>query len=73
MSRWTERLYSVPKDVLWEKVPRGELTYEWLTPRNVDAPQVLFHIHGGEFVFPLYNPERFTTAYLARLAGVRAL
>jgi monoterpene epsilon-lactone hydrolase len=73
MSRWTERLYSVPKDVLWERVSRGELTCEWLTPRNVDAPQVLFHIHGGGFVFPLYNPERFTTAYLARLAGVRAL
>ena len=73
MSRWTERLYSVPKYVAWEKVPRGELTYEWLTPGNANTPQVLFHIHGGGFVFPLYNPERSTTAYLARLAGVRAL
>lgn len=73
MSRWSERLYSVPKDVRLEKVPRGELTYEWLTPKNVISPQVLFHIHGGGFVFPLYEPERFTTAYLARLAGVRAL
>ncbi len=69
----TERLYSVPKDVRWEQVPQGELTYEWLTPRNVATPQVLFHIHGGGFVFPLYNSQRFTTAYLARLAGVRAL
>lgn len=73
ISRWTERLYSVPHDVRWEKVPRGELTYERLTPKNVTAPQVLFHIHGGGFVLPLYNPERFTTAYLARLAGVRAV
>src|SRR5574341_224873 len=73
MSRWTERLYSVPKDVRLEKVPRGDLTYEWLTPKNVTSPLVLFHIHGGGFVFPLYEPERFTTAYLARLAGVRAL
>jgi acetyl esterase/lipase len=73
MSRWTERLYSVPKDVHWEKVTRGELTYEWLTPRNVATPQVLFCIHGGGFVFPLYNPERFTTAYLARLAGACAV
>jgi len=73
ISRWTERLYSVPKDVRWEKVSRGELTYEWLIPRNVASSQVLFHIHGGGFVFPLYNPMRFTTAYLARLAGVRAL
>lgn len=73
MSRWTERLYSVPKDVRWEKVLRGDLTYEWLTPKNVTSPQVLFHIHGGGFVFPLYNPIRFTTAYLARLAGARAV
>ena len=73
ISRWTERLYSVPKDVRWEKVSRGELTYEWLIPRNVATSQVLFHIHGGGFVLPLYNPLRFTTAYLARLAGVRAL
>jgi acetyl esterase/lipase len=73
ISRSTERVYSVPKDVRWEKVSRGELTYEWLIPRNVASSQVLFHIHGGGFVFPLYNPMRFTTAYLARLAGVRAL
>lgn len=73
MSRWTERLYSVPKDVHWEKVPRGELTYEWLSPRRAAKNQVIFHVHGGGFVFPLYSPERFTTAYLARLAGVRAL
>jgi len=73
MSRWTERLYSVPKDVRWKKVSRGELTYEWLTPKNVTSSQVLFHIHGGGFVFPLYNPTRFTTAYLADLAGARAV
>lgn len=73
MSRWTERLYSVPKDVRSKRVPCGELTYEWLVPKNVISSQVLFHIHGGGFVFPLYEPERFTTAYLARLTGVRAL
>lgn len=73
MSRWTERLYSVPKDVHCESVPQEGLTHEWLSPRRLASPQVLFHIHGGGFVFPLYNPERFTTAYLARLAGVRAL
>jgi monoterpene epsilon-lactone hydrolase len=73
MSRWTERLYSVPHDVQWEKVPRGELTYEWLKPKYVTSSQALFHIHGGGFVLPLYHPERFTTAYLARLAGVRAV
>jgi acetyl esterase/lipase len=73
LSRWTERLYSVPKDVHWEKVSRGIFTYEWLIPEELASPQVLFHIHGGGFILPLYNPERFTTAYLARLTGVRAL
>lgn len=73
MSRWIERLYSVPKDVRRESVPLGELRHEWLIPRDSDMVQVLFHIHGGGFVFPLYNPERFTTAYLARSAGARAL
>jgi len=73
LSLWTERIYSIPKDVRWEKVPRGDLTYEWLTPKNITSSQVLFHIHGGGFVLPLYNPERFTTAYLSRLTGTRAL
>jgi monoterpene epsilon-lactone hydrolase len=73
MARWSERLYAVPRDVRCDRVLRGELTYEWLIPRDAPGTQVLFHIHGGGFVFPLYNPERYTTAYLARLAGVRAL
>jgi acetyl esterase/lipase len=49
------------------------LTHEWLIPQDTDIAHVLFHIHGGGFVFPLYNPERFTTAYLARSVGARAL
>jgi acetyl esterase/lipase len=73
MSRWTERLYRVPNDVLRQSVCIGELAHEWLIPQGADATQVLFHIHGGGFVFPLYDPERYTTAYLARSAGVRAL
>ena len=73
MSRWSERLYAVPQDVRWEKAACGELACEWLTPKKLSSPQVLLHIHGGGFVFPLYNPTRYTTAYLARLAGVRAL
>jgi monoterpene epsilon-lactone hydrolase len=72
-SPWAEKLYSLPKGVRIVKVIRGGWTYEWLIPENVSSPQVLFHIHGGGFVFPLYDPERYTTAYLARLAGVRAL
>jgi len=72
MSKVTERLFTVPKDVRREKLPAGDLTHEWLIPRTVSSPLILFHIHGGGFVFPLYDPERYTTAYLARLAGARA-
>lgn len=73
MGVWTERFYSVPKDVRREKIAQGRLTYEWLTPMDVSSPVVIFYIHGGGFVFPLWNPTRYTTAYLARAAGMRAL
>jgi acetyl esterase/lipase len=73
MAVWTERFYSVPKDVRREKVARGKLTYEWLIPEDIESDIVIFHIHGGGFVFPLWDPERYTTAYLARMAGMRAL
>ncbi|MGB7539453.1 MAG: alpha/beta hydrolase [Anaerolineales bacterium] len=72
MSKITERVFAVPKDVRHEKITAGEITYEWLIPRTVASPLIFFHIHGGGFVFPLYDPERYTTAYLARLAGARA-
>jgi acetyl esterase/lipase len=72
LSRWSERLFSVPKDVHWEKFIRNEQAYEWLIPQEVGSEYVIFYIHGG-FVFPLYNPTRYIAAYLARLAGMRAL
>lgn len=62
----------MPKDVCHKQITDGELTYEWIIPKIIASSQVLFHIHGGGFVFPLYEPERCTTAYLARMAGVRA-
>jgi acetyl esterase/lipase len=73
MSRWSERFYSVPKDVRCEKIIQNELTYEWLIPKDVVSDKVIFYIHGGGFVFPLYNPTRYVAAYLARVAGMRAL
>lgn len=73
MSRWTERLYSVPRDVHCETLPMRGLTYEWLIPQTAAPKRVLLHIHGGGFVFPLYNPSRYTTAYLAKEARARAL
>jgi monoterpene epsilon-lactone hydrolase len=73
LSRWTERLYSVPKDIHWVKVSRGEFTYEWLAPEHLATAQVLCHIHGGGFSLPLHSPRRFTIAYLARLVDARTL
>jgi monoterpene epsilon-lactone hydrolase len=72
-SPWAEKLYSLPKGVRIEKVFRNGWADEWLMPETIRSPQVLFHIHGGGFVFPLYDPERRVIALLARQAGVRAL
>ena len=72
LSKWTERLYSVPKDVRLEKITRNEQIYEWLVPKKINSEHVIIYIHGG-FVFPLYNPTRYIAAYLARIAGMRVL
>jgi monoterpene epsilon-lactone hydrolase len=72
MSKITGRLFAIPKDVRREKICAGGITHEWLIPKTVSSSLILFHIHGGGFVFPLYDPERYTTAYLARLVGARA-
>ncbi len=72
LSRWSEKLYSIPKDVHWEKFIRNEQAYEWLIPNEINSEYVMFYIHGG-FVFPLYNPTRYLAGYLARMAGMRAL
>jgi acetyl esterase/lipase len=72
LASWSERLYSVPKDLVWEKNVGDKGTYEWLTPPQVGSDRVILYLHGG-FVFPLYNPTRFLASYLARKAGMRAL
>jgi monoterpene epsilon-lactone hydrolase len=72
LSRWSEKLYSIPKDVHWEKFIRNEQAYEWLIPNEINSDYVLFYIHGG-FVSPLYNPTRYLAGYLARMTGMRAL
>lgn len=71
MSRWSERIYSVPKDVRQEKIIQNDRTYEWLIPKDVGSDKVILYIHGGGFVFPLYNPTRYVAAYLARITGMR--
>jgi acetyl esterase/lipase len=73
LSKWTERLYSVPEDVRWEKFIRNEQTYEWLIPKRIRSEQVIFYIHGGGFSLPLYNPTRHVAGYLAKMAEMRAL
>jgi monoterpene epsilon-lactone hydrolase len=73
LSRYAEKIYSIPKDVQHVKVTADDIEYEWLIPKNIISSKVLFHIHGGGFVLPLYEPERYTTAYLAKITGTRAL
>lgn len=73
MSRWTERLYALPGDVRLERVHRNGLIHEWLLLHSGSSYRTIFHIHGGGFVFPLYNPSRVTTAYFAKAAGARAI
>jgi monoterpene epsilon-lactone hydrolase len=72
LSRYAEKLYTIPKDVQHRKVLAGDIDCEWLIPPNYKSEKVLFHIHGGGFVLPLYEPERYTTAYLAKITGARA-
>ena len=73
LSRVSERFYAVPKDVHREKIAHSGQTYEWLIPRDVRSDGVIFYIHGGGFVLPLYNPTRFVAAHLARNARMRVL
>jgi len=72
LSRLSEKLFSVPKDVHWEKFIQNERTYEWLIPNEIYSEYVILYIHGG-FVFPLYNPTRYLAGYLAKMAGIRTL
>jgi hypothetical protein len=62
MSRWTERLYRLPRDVRRERVLADGFDGEWLTPKAATSRRILFHIHGGGFVLPLYNPDASPTA-----------
>lgn len=72
LSKWSERLYSIPKDVRCEKFIRNEQAFEWLIPKEVGSELVIFYIHGG-YIYPLSNPTRYIAGYLARMAGMRAL
>jgi epsilon-lactone hydrolase len=72
LSKFTEKLYTIPMDIQHTKVIAGDIDCEWLIPKYITSSKVLFHIHGGGFVLPLYEPERYTTAYLARITGTRA-
>ena len=72
LSVYAEKLYSIPKDVQHRRAAAGGLDGEWLIPQTVASSKVLFHIHGGVFVLPLYDPERYAAAHLAKIAGTRA-
>lgn len=72
MAGWMERLFSVPQTVQRKVISNGDFKYEWLIPSGMDSDYVIFHIHGGGFVFPLWNPERYTSSILAIQAKMRS-
>ncbi len=73
MSRRSERAGRLPRGVKSEVFSQGDLQYEWLIPTDYDPDWVLYYLHGGGFVFPLWNPLRRVIAYIASAARVRAL
>jgi acetyl esterase/lipase len=73
MSRPSERPGKLPRGVSSGFFTQGSLLYEWLTPTDFDAGRVLYYLHGGGFVFPLWNPLRRVIAYIVSEARMRAL
>jgi acetyl esterase/lipase len=72
LSRWSERLFSIPDGVTRERFNANGLDLEWLIPEPVSSDHVIIYLHGG-FVFPLYNPTRFLAGILAQYTGMRVL
>ncbi len=64
LSRASERPGELPGGVTSEIFTQGDLQYEWLTPPEFDADRVLYYLHGGGFVFPLWNPLRRVIAHV---------
>ncbi len=73
MSQASERPGRLPMAVTSERFTQGDLQYEWLTPPEFDADRVLYYLHGGGFVFPLWNPLRRVIAHIISAARMRAL
>ena len=73
MSQSSEHPGKLPKGVTSEIFTQGDLQYEWLTPPKFDSDKVLYYLHGGGFVFPLWNPLRRVVAYIISRARMRAL
>ena len=73
LSQASEHSNNLPKGVTSSLFKQGNLQYEWLTPPEFDAKRVLYYLHGGGFVFPLWNPLRRVIAYIISGAKIRAL
>ena len=73
LSRASERPGKLPRGVTAERFTQGDLQYEWLTPPEFDPHRVLYYLHGGGFVFPLWNPLRRVIAYITSAARIRTL
>ena len=73
MSRASEQPDKLPKGVTSSIFQHGNLQCEWLTPPDCNTKRVLYYIHGGGFVFPLWNPLRRVIAWIIGELGLRAL
>ncbi len=72
---FVEKYATQPKrsmGVVTESINAGGVPAEWITLPGVDEDKVLFHLHGGAYVFGSVNSQRNLIAHLAKAGGVRA-
>ena len=63
----------LPAGFTREVVSADGVPCEWLIPENSPKDRVLLYLHGGGFVYGWTSAHRRMVAYVARLAGIRAL
>jgi len=60
------------RKVVTEEVEIGRIRCEWISTQGVDDDRVLFHLHGGAYVFGSINAQRPLIANLGKAGGMRA-
>ena len=70
---WSDRLIKLPREVTIKPDLADGIPVEWITPPNASSQSVIFYIHGGAFIWGLYNVERQVAAHICQVAACRAL